>query len=68
MFLGAQIAGALFNNFLGDASVLTLERWQDFWWVPTGFALVVLVLFMLTFKDDVESSSDETESVSGDSS
>lgn len=58
MFLGAQIAGALFNNFLGDASVLTLERWQDFWWVPTGFALIVLVLFMVTFKDDVERSSD----------
>ena len=58
MFLGAQIAGALFNRFLGDASVLTLERWQDFWLVPTGFALLVLVLFMMTFKDDVERSAD----------
>jgi len=58
MFVGAQIAGALFNRFLGDASVLTLERWQDFWLVPTGFALLVLVLFMMTFKDDVERSSD----------
>ena len=56
MFVGAQIAGALFNRFLGDASVLTLERWQDFWWVPAGFALLVLVLFMLTFKNDVERS------------
>jgi len=68
MFLGAQIAGALFNRFLGDASVLTLERWQDFWLVPTGFALLVLVLFMMTFKDDVERSSDEPVSVQGDSS
>jgi nucleoside transporter len=58
MFVGAQIAGVLFNRFLGDASVLTLERWQDFWWVPAGFALLVLVLFMLTFKDDVERSSE----------
>ena len=62
MFVGAQIAGALFNRFLGDSSVLTLERWQDFWWVPTGFALLVLVLFMLTFKDDVERTSEAGES------
>ena len=58
MFVGAQVAGALFNRYLGDASVLTLERWQDFWLVPTGFALLVLVLFMMTFKNDVERSSD----------
>ena len=58
MFVGAQVAGGLFNRFLGDASVLTLERWQDFWLVPTGFALLVLVLFMMTFRDDVERSSD----------
>ena len=56
MFIGAQIAGALFNAFLGDASVLTLARWHDFWLVPAGFAFVVLVLFVLTFKDDVDRS------------
>jgi len=54
MFVGAQIAGAIFNRFLGDASMLTLDRWQEFWWVPAGFALLVLVLFMMTFKDDAE--------------
>ena len=32
-------------------NILTLERWHDFWLVPAGFALLVLVLFMLTFKD-----------------
>ena len=58
MLVGAQIAGALFNRFLGDASLLTLERWQDFWLVPAGFAMLVLVLFMMTFKDDVERASD----------
>ena len=58
MFIGAQIAGALFNSFLGDASALTLERWQDFWFVPAGFALLVLVLFMMTFKDEVTRSED----------
>lgn len=58
MFVGAQIAGALFNRFLGDARLLMLERWQDFWLVPAGFAMLVLVLFMMTFKDDVEHASD----------
>lgn len=58
MFVGAQIAGAIFNRSLGGATTLTLEGWQEFWWVPAGFALLVLVLFMLTFKDDVERSAD----------
>ena len=56
MFVGAQIAGALFNGFLGGASALTLGRWHDFWLVPAGFALLVLVLFLLSFKDDAQRS------------
>ena len=52
MFIGAQIAGALFNAFLGDESVLTLARWQDFWLLPAGFALVVFLLFVFTFRDE----------------
>ncbi len=62
MFVGAQVAGVLFNRFLGDANMLTLERWQDFWMVPAVFALLVLVLFMVTFKDGVESTSDQPAS------
>lgn len=58
MFIGAQISGALFNSFLGDASALTLERWQDFWLVPAAFALLVLLLFIMTFKNDIEHASD----------
>ncbi len=52
MFIGAQIAGALFNAFLGDETVLTLARWQDFWLLPAGFALVVFLLFVFTFRDE----------------
>ena len=52
MFIGAQIAGSLFNGFLGDASALSLERWHDFWLVPAGFALVVLLVFLASFRDD----------------
>ncbi len=52
MFIGAQIAGALFNAFLGDAGVLTLARWQDFWLLPAGFALIVFLLFVFSFRDE----------------
>ena len=52
MFIGAQIAGALFNAFLGDETVLTLARWQDFWLLPAGFALIVFQLFVFTFREE----------------
>jgi nucleoside transporter len=56
MFIGAQVAGALFNGFLGEADALTLARWHDFWLVPAGFALAVLLLFLVTFRDDADKS------------
>jgi len=54
MFIGAQIAGSLFNGFLGDASALSLARWHDFWLVPAGFAMVVLLVFLASFRDDAK--------------
>jgi nucleoside transporter len=54
MFIGAQVAGILFNGFLGDADALTMTGWHNFWLVPAGFALVVLLLFLATFRDDAE--------------
>ena len=53
MFIGAQVAGILFNSFLGDAGALTLELWQQFWLVPAVFAMAILLLFMATFRDEV---------------
>jgi nucleoside transporter len=52
MFIGAQVSGFLYNRFLGDAAQLTLPRWQDFWYVPAGFALAILVFFVLLFRED----------------
>ncbi len=54
MFIGAQVAGALYNLFLGGAASLSLPQWQDFWFVPTGFALAILVFFVLAFREDVD--------------
>ncbi len=49
MLIGAQIAGAVYDSFLKDAKALTLQQWQNFWWIPAIFALVVLVLFVAFF-------------------
>ncbi len=51
MFIGAQIAGNVFNRFLAGASALTPDQWQQFWYIPAAFALVVMVFFAVMFKD-----------------
>ena len=51
MLVGAQIAGTVYNSFLGTESALTLVKWQSFWWIPAIFAVVVLIIFVLLFKD-----------------
>ncbi len=52
MFIGAQVAGTLFNAFLGDAGVLSLAQWRDFWLIPAAFAVAVLLLFVFSFKEE----------------
>ncbi|MBI2535414.1 MAG: MFS transporter [Gemmatimonadetes bacterium] len=43
MLIGAQVAGNLFNRFLGEAPALTLTQWRQFWLVPAACAAVVMV-------------------------
>jgi nucleoside transporter len=50
MLIGAQVAGRVFNRFLGTSTGLTLDQWRQFWWLPAGFAAAVLVFFTLFFK------------------
>jgi nucleoside transporter len=52
MLIGAQVAGRVFNRFLGGATTLTLDQWAQFWWLPAGFAAGVLVFFALSFKGE----------------
>lgn len=48
MLIGFWIAGKITDNFLlEDGSHL----WESIWIYPAGFALVVLILFMLLFKN-----------------
>jgi len=50
MLIGAQVAGNVYNRFLGGAASLSLARWPSFWVLPAGFAAVVLVLFAAMFR------------------
>ena len=51
MLIGAQVAGNVYNRFLGGATTLTLDQWRSFWVLPAGFAAVVLIFFGLAFYD-----------------
>ncbi|HKW48574.1 MAG TPA: MFS transporter [Gemmatimonadaceae bacterium] len=51
MLIGAQVAGNVYNNFLGRAPALALEQWRNFWILPSAFALVILIFFALAFHD-----------------
>jgi nucleoside transporter len=51
MLIGAQVAGNVYNRFLGDAPALGLELWSRFWILPALFAAAVLVFFALAFRD-----------------
>jgi len=51
MLIGAQIAGLTYNSFLGSAAALSLDQWHDFWWIPAGFAGLILIFFVTLFND-----------------
>ncbi len=53
MFLGAQLAGKLYNYFLAGQESLAPTDWQQFWMIPAVFAGVVLLIFIGTFHDQV---------------
>lgn len=61
MLIGAQLAGQLYNSFLGTASSLTLNQWHDFWWVPAIFAGAVMVFFIIFFDDKVIEDKEDVE-------
>jgi nucleoside transporter len=54
MFIGAQLAGNVYNRILGGATGLTLAQWPSFWVLPAAFAAVVLVLFAALFRPGKE--------------
>jgi hypothetical protein len=60
MFIGAQVAGNVYNRFLEPgASALTPEAFGSFWWIPAAFAVFVMLIFFVFFNDRVEVSEGE---------
>jgi nucleoside transporter len=53
MLIGAQVAGRVYNSFLGTAASLSLPQWSRFWVLPAGFAALVLVFFAVLFRPKI---------------
>jgi nucleoside transporter len=49
MLLGAQLSGLVFNATVPEPTVL--EAWRRFWLLPAGFAVLVLLLFVVSFRE-----------------
>ncbi len=55
MFIGAQVAGYVYNLLLNDQTVLSVQSWQQFWLVFALMTTVVIVYFFIGFKDKLNS-------------
>ena len=49
MLIGAQVAGRIYNTFLGSTEALSLSDWQVFWILPAFLVILVLFLFAAGF-------------------
>ena len=49
MLIGAQVAGRIYNTFLGSTEALSLSDWQVFWILPAFLVILVLILFAAGF-------------------
>jgi len=65
MLIGAQVAGRVYNSFLGTATSLTLEQWRSFWILPAVFAAGVLVFFAALFKAPAREATGQTSATVG---
>lgn len=64
MLIGAQVAGEVYNSFLGSQEALSLNQWYNFWWIPAIFAGAVLLFFIFFFNDQVLEEDATVEDVS----
>jgi len=65
MLIGAQVAGRVYNSFLGAATSLTLLQWRSFWILPAVFAAAVLVFFAAFFKAPAREATGPTSATVG---
>jgi hypothetical protein len=51
--IGAYLTGELFNRTVGSATgQAALSLYPRFWWACAVFAVIVLIVFVLLFRDD----------------
>lgn len=51
MLIGAQLIGLLVGHYTDNSSGTPMIDWKSVWMYPAGFALAVLILFVLLFRD-----------------
>jgi nucleoside transporter len=51
MFIGAQISGWLHNSIVTSTGAEAAAQWQTFWTIPAVIAALVVVLFVVLFRD-----------------
>jgi hypothetical protein len=68
MFIGAQVAGRVYNSFLAGEAALSLPEWQQFWYLPAAFAAAVAILFAVLFRDRVSGDAEVTPASFDDAS
>ncbi len=50
--LGSVLSGQIVDLFTVDGVI----NWSTIWWIPSGFALLITILFSATFKDNSDNS------------
>lgn len=53
--IGAQIVGRLRNEIIDLSSVNVLDQFQTFWLLPAIFAVAIMIMFAVLFKDELQS-------------
>ncbi len=56
MLIGAQLSQAIFNRVVSGTGPELLKSYQTFWLIPCLMAAVVMVAFLLLFRDDGKAS------------
>lgn len=52
MLIGAQIMGLLKNEIVTGEGAERLLNWKEFWVIPAVTAFVIMIIFLILFKDD----------------
>ena len=52
MLIGSYLSGYVVNRYAFAANATTTHDWQSIWLIPAGIVLVVIIFFLLLFKEN----------------